>query len=209
MKVRARKFWGKTKMGLEGILIVMRQPKYILIALTGFLVFSFIFALFQDGSSTWDLLFSGIAFSSKLGLLLNVFVKILNNFIDPWGLVLNGLAILQGATISLLAFNIQKKVKAKDTRSSIEAGGVGAAISLIALGCPTCGTSLIAPFLTVVLGSSAMALVGVLGWIFTVLAAILLLYAVRKLGINAYLQEKQICLNSKKEKKCDKKSEQF
>lgn len=182
------RFVDETKMATEGIGMVMRQPRYILVALAGFLFFAYLFAIFQDGTSTWSLLWSGISFGDKMGLLGSVFGRVFSNFIDPWGLVLSILAILQGLNISLLVSGFKSKAEKKSKVAGLEAGGVGAAISFVALGCPTCGTSLVTPLLTLLLGSSAAALSEALGWILTIVAAVLLLYAARKLGYGAYIE---------------------
>ena len=177
-----------TKMAFVGVQMVMRQPVYVLIAIAGFLVFSYIFAMFQNGTATWSLLWSSISLGDKMGLLLDVADRILQNFLDLWGLVLILLAALQGLTVSLLIFSWRMKMSAKSTVAGLEAGGVGAAMGFLALGCPTCGTSLFIPFLTMSLGSGAAVVAETLGWILTTLAAILLLYAARRLGYSAFVE---------------------
>lgn len=192
-----RRWVRDTKLAIMGIGIVMRRPAYIAIAMAVFLFFAYFFSLFQDGTSTWNLLWSGISFGDKMGLLGGVWGRVLANFVDPWGIVLLVLAAFQGLNVALLVYNIRQKTSQEVTRSGIEAGGVGAVISLVILGCPACGTSLLAPFLTLILGSGAMALVGALGWVLTVVAMILLVYAARRLGYGAYLQTNKICRKRK------------
>lgn len=178
----------ETKMAFVGIKMVMKKVGYAVIAIVAFLVFAYILTIFRDGTSTWSLLWSGIGFGDKLSLLGDVWVRVLKNFTDWWGLVLMLLAALQGLTISLLIFGWRMKMSSKTTAAGLEAGGVGAAISFLALGCPTCGTTLLAPVLTLVLGSGAVAVAETLGWILVVVAAILLLHAARRLGFGAYVE---------------------
>jgi len=177
-----------TKMALVGIKLVMSRPAYIAIAIAGFLTFSFIFALFQNGTATWHLLWSSISLGDKAGLLLDVTGRILQNFLDLWGLVLILLAALQGLTLSLLIFGWRMRMSARATAAGLEAGGVGAALGFLALGCPTCGTSLFIPFLSAMLGSTVATIAETLGWVLTSVAAILLLYAARKLGYTAFIE---------------------
>jgi len=177
-----------TKMALVGLKMVMRRPAYVAIAVGGFLLFSYAFAMFKDGTTTWNLLWSNIGFGDKMVLAIEVVGRIFRNFLDAWGLILNLLAILQGLSLSLLIFGWRTKVQTRVTAAGLEAGGVGTAVSFLALGCPACGTSLLAPLLTAVAGSGAMVIAESLGWILTVVAAGLLLHAIRRLGYGAFME---------------------
>ena len=178
----------ETKMAFVGVGIVMRKVKYITIAAIAFLIFAYILTIFRDGTATWGLLWSGLGFGAKMGVLGDVWARVLQNFTDWWGLILMMLAALQGVTISLLVYGWQMKMSRKTTVAGLEAGGVGTAVSFLAVGCPTCGTTLLMPILTVVAGTGAAALAEVLGWIFVIVAAILLLHAMRRLGYGAFIE---------------------
>lgn len=178
----------ETKMALLGIGMVMRKVGYAAIAVVAFLIFAYLLTMFKDGTMTWSLLWSGLSFGSKLGVLGDVWIRVVQNFTDWWGLILMLLAALQGLTISLLIFGWKMKLSSKTTNAGLEAGGVGAAVSFLAVGCPTCGTTLLAPLLTVIAGTGAAALAEVLGWLFVVVAAVLLLHAARRLGYGAYIE---------------------
>ncbi|MCL1839587.1 hypothetical protein FWF89_01110 [Candidatus Saccharibacteria bacterium] len=190
MKVRnVLELWvDDTKMALVGIGMVMRRPKYVLIGVAAFLFFGYILTMFKDGTSTWSLLWSGIGFGDKVLLSLEVGGRMFGNLFDLWGLVLMVLALMQGLTIALLVFGWRSKISKKATAAGLEAGSVGTVISLLALGCPACGTSLLMPFLTTVLGSSAAVMGEILGWVLVVLAMVLLLHAARRLGYGAFIE---------------------
>lgn len=177
-----------TKLAIVGIGMVMKRPKYVVIAVAIFLAFAYILTLFKDGTTTWNLLWSGIGFGDKMWLLLEVWARVLANFTDWWGLCLMLLAMLQGLTVALLIFGWRMKLSSKTTVAGLEAGGVGTALGFLALGCPTCGTTLLVPLLSLVAGSGAVALAETLGWILMAVAAVLLLHAARRLGYGAYVE---------------------
>lgn len=187
-----RRLWERwkddTKMALVGIGLVLRRPKYLLLFVVVFLFFAFILTLFRDGTSTWGLLWSGISLGDKILLKLEVLKRVLLNFTDLWGVILMLMALLQGLAVMLLVFGWRAKVASKTTVDGLEASGVGTAIGFLALGCPTCGTSLLIPVLSTVLGSGAVVLAEALGWILAVAAALLLLHAARRLGYGAFIE---------------------
>ncbi len=156
-----------------------------------------VLTLFENGSGTWSLLWSGIDLGSKIGLLGSVWRGVLENFTNLYGVLLMVLSFLQGLTIALLVF-VWKGREKKAAVNGLEAGGVGAAFGFLALGCPSCGVSLLAPVLTAIAGTGAVALVDVLGWFFLIFAYLLLLHALRKMGYTAYVLEAAKRYNRKK-----------
>ena len=189
---KARKYWeswvDETKMAMVGIGMVFKRPGYTAIALAVWLFFAYILTLFRDGTSTWSLLLSGIGFGDKMGLMVDVWGRILGNFTNLWGWALMLMAMLQGLTVALLIFGWRAKVSSKATVAGLEAGGVGTALSFLALGCPSCGTGLLAPLLTTILGSGAVVMADVLGWFLVLVAVVLLLHAGRRLGYGALIE---------------------
>ena len=190
----------ETKMAFVGIGVMLKKPFYAILSLVIWLLFAYVLTLFQNGSGTWSLLWSGIDLGSKIGLLGSVWRGVLENFTNLYGVLLMVLSLLQGLTIALLVF-VWKGREKKAAVNGLEAGGVGAAFGFLALGCPSCGVSLLAPVLTAIAGTGAVALVDVLGWFFLVFAYLLLLHALRKMGYAAYVLEAAKRYNRKKEDK--------
>lgn len=175
-----------TKMAIIGLGISLKRPKTAVTALIFTLIFAYILTLFKNGTATWNLLWSGIPITDKISVAAQVWQRVIENFTSLDGLLLILLSILQGLTIAMLLY-VWKHREKKSAVSGLEAGGVGTALGFLALGCPSCGISLLTPFLTTIAGTSAMALADTLGWIFMILAFILLLHAIRRMGYSAFI----------------------
>ena len=178
----------ETKMGLVGVGMVLKKVKYAVIAVVVFLFFAYVLTLFKDGTATWGLLWSNIDLGEKIALKWEVWGRVVGNFVNLWGLLLMFLAMLQGVAVAILVFSWRSRTMAKGRVAGLEAGGVGTAMGALALGCPTCGTTLVAPFLSIIFGTGAGVMAEVLGWVLMVVAVVFLLYAVRKLGYGVYIE---------------------
>lgn len=176
----------ETKMAIVGIGIALKKPKTITTTTICALLFAYILTLFKNGTGTWNLFWSGIPFADKFTAGMTVWQRVLENFTSLDGLLLIILSILQGLTIAMLLY-VWKNREKKAAIAGLEAGGVGTALGFLALGCPSCGISLLTPILTTIAGTGAMALADTLGWIFMILAFILLLHALRRMGYSAFI----------------------
>ena len=84
----------------------------------------------------------------------------------------------------IFAWRNREKEHAIDGAST---GSIGAIFGFVALGCPTCGVSLLAPLLTAIAGAGAMAAAESVSRVLTILAFILLIYTVIKLGYISFI----------------------
>ena len=189
MKARKKiELWvDETKMALFGIGLVLKKPKFAGVYAAAALCFAYVLTLFKDGTSTWGLLWSNIGFLDKVRLMFEVWGRVLANFTDWWGLVLMLLALLQGLAVALLVYGWHTKVRRKDQTAGLEAGGAGAALGFLALGCPACSTSLFMPLLSTTLGTGAAAGAAAIGWVLVVAAMALLLFGIRRLGYGVFI----------------------
>ena len=89
------------------------------------------------------------------------------------------------------------------TLDGASTGGIGSILGFVALGCPTCGVGLLMPLLTAIAGAGAMTLAEGVSRVFTVLAFVLLVYTVIKLGYICFVT---ISAKKYKEKKHAKSS---
>ena len=176
----------RAKFAVSSIWMLLKRPKYLASFLVSLFVFLYILSFFKDGNGNWLLLCSNLSFGAKLEVLGRVCVKILDNFTDLYGILIILMSILQALTIMLLIFTWRNREKdhAIDGAST---GGIGAIFGFIALGCPTCGISILAPLLTAVAGTGAMAAAEGISKVLIVLAFILLIYTVIKLGYVSFV----------------------
>lgn len=176
----------ETKLSFVGLRLALKRPKTLAATIIIAITSAYILTLFKNGTSTWSLLWSNIPLADKLALKLQIFPRILENFITPDGLLLILLSLLQGLTLAALLY-VWKHREKKSAIAGLEAGGVGTALGFLALGCPSCGISLLTPLLTAIAGTGALALADTLGWVFMILAFLLLLHALRRMGYSIFI----------------------
>lgn len=176
----------RTKFAIVSIGYLLRRPKYLACFLISLFLFLYILSFFKNGNGNLLLLFSGISFGMKMELLGRVAVDILGNFTDLYGLLIIALSILQALTIMLLIFAWRHREK-EHAIDGASTGSIGAIFGFVALGCPTCGVSLLAPLLTAIAGTGAMAAAEGVSRVLIILAFILLIYTVIKLGYISFI----------------------
>lgn len=176
----------RSKFALVSIAYLFKQPKYLLIFLFSFVFFSYFLTFFRDGSSNWQLVWSGLGIDRKFELLGRVFPAMLENFSSFYGITIIFLSLLQAVIIAQLVFAWKHREKGQQIHGA-STGGVGALLGFVALGCPSCGIGLLTPLLTAIAGASAVALADTIGQIFSILAFILLIFSIIRLGYINYI----------------------
>lgn len=174
------------KLGGIGISYLLGFKKYLLLFIFGWLFFLFFLTFFKDGSGNFALLFSGISAGQKLGLLWRVLLGCFGNFLSLYGLSLVLLSLLQGLAIALMVYAWRHKNK-DQALSTASTSTVASALGFVALGCPSCGISLLTPLLSTLAGASAGVLAEKVGTFLTIIAFILLFYSVFRLGYLVFI----------------------
>ena len=174
------------KLGGIGISYLLSFKKYLLLFLFSWLFFLYFLNFFKDGSGNLALLFSGISIEQKLGLLWRVLLSCFSSFVSLCGLSLVLLSLLQGLAIALMVYAWRHKSK-DQALSTASTSTVASALGFVALGCPSCGISLLTPLLSALAGASASILAEKVGIFLTILAFILLFYSVFHLGYLVFI----------------------
>ena len=73
----------------------------------------------------------------------------------------------------------------KDT-ANLQNAGIITGLIVLGSGCPTCGTTVLAPVIISILGSSGMVIAGAVSWTLTLLSIGLALVAFKKVGFETY-----------------------
>lgn len=171
----------RIKLAIIGTGFCFSQKKY----LASFILLSFAFlyflTFFQSGNSNLHLLFSGIDADQKIELLGKVFIDCFHNFLSFYGLSIIFLALLQGLAVTLMVYTWRHKKK-DETLSTASTSTVASALGFVALGCPSCGISLLTPILSAIAGASASLLAERVNVVLTLVAYGLLLFSICKLG---------------------------
>ena len=174
------------KLGGIGISYLLSFKKYLLLFLFSWLFFLYFLNFFKDGSGNLALLFSGISIEQKLSLLWRVLLSCFSSFISLYGLSLVLLSLLQGLAIALTVYAWRHKSK-DQALSTASTSTVASALGFVALGCPSCGSSLLKTVLSALAGASASILAEKVGIFLTILAFILLFYSVFHLGYLVFI----------------------
>ena len=111
------------------------------------------------------------------------------------------IAFLQGLLIGLIALIWNKKQNKEGNSANVEKAGIITGLIALGAGCPTCGTTLITPILISIFSTSGYALAGAISGIITFFAVILLLWSLKRVGLEAYA----IIIDEKWRKKVEKK----
>lgn len=190
----------RSKFALVSTGYLFKKPKYLCVFFLSFLFFLYFLTFFRDGSSNWQLIWSGLAIDRKLEVLGRIFPALLENFCSFYGVTIILLSLLQGIIVAQIIFAWRNREK-EQSLNTASTGGVGAILGFIALGCPSCGIGLLTPLLSAIAGASAVALSETIGYILTILAFGLLLFSIIRLGYINY-----IIISSKKYKEEHAKS---
>jgi hypothetical protein len=193
------KWWKRVILAWRGIGYVMRRPRYLVLAGLVAILFAFILTLTANGTTDLRLLFSGLSIGDTLHVVGGIFVRTVTNLPSITGILTWLLAICQGVLIALLIFNMQANRKLDD-RAVLDSS-FASILAILGAGCPTCGTSLLMPVLTAVFSSAAYTALGVIINVILLIAFILVLMALRRLGFLSHLIMSREQHNKSKERK--------
>ena len=170
------------KLAFYGVFLATRKKRFIIAFFVAFLIFGTLLNLLASGSAAFNILMK-VGLFDKITLLLNAFLgtfgvgRELSDF-----LFIFSITVLQSALIGLVVFVYKYR---KDS-SNLQNAGIITGLIVLGSGCPTCGTTLLAPIIISIAGSSGMVIAGTVSWVLTVLSIIIALLALKKVGFEAY-----------------------
>lgn len=194
------RFFDEFALAGRGLLLATRKKTFWPPFILTFLLFGTLINLLSSGFTSFQLIGSCLG-SGDLGGALKI---IWTAFLATFGIgrefldfALNFILTLFQATLIALAvfvFKYQKREKRQASAAkSAESGGfessaLVAGLAVLGSGCPTCGTTLLAPVLGALLSgtSGAVALAGTLSLAFNLVAILLAILVFRKLGYQTY-----------------------
>lgn len=178
------------RLAFSGVVLATKSRKFRITTILVFLVFGCIMNLLANGLASFRLM-SATNFAGIMKIIWNALLGLFgfnkNSFID-W-LFLFCISLLQGILVGLIVLIWKKKKDDNTNDDSVSAqnAGIAAGLAVLGTGCPTCGTSLLAPILGAVFSSGSYAVAGVLSGIITVLAVVIALLTLKKVGLKAYV----------------------
>ena len=192
--VRFDRWVDEWKMALSGIMLATRDWKFLLTALISFVVFGTLMNLLASSTAALNL-FWVTDWTGKLSIIWDSFLAIFGvgrNFWD-W-LLIFAITLLQSVLIGLVVLVWRKK--RRDRRENLLAGvqntdnlqsaGLVAGLAVLGAGCPTCGTTLLAPVISTLFSTSGLALASFVSGALTIAAILVTLFAIQRIGGDAY-----------------------
>lgn len=190
--------WGdEFKLAIYGAVLCFKRKRFLIAFFIAFIIFGTLLNLLASGSTAFNIL-ARVDFFHKIELLWNAFLGtfgINREFQDFIFIFL--LTILQSVLIGLVAFVYKYR---KDS-ANLQNAGIITGLIILGSGCPTCGTTVLAPIIISIAGSSGMAIAGTVSWVLTLASFIIALFALKKVGFEAYAIIKSEEYTKKKGKK--------
>ena len=188
----------------KGILMATHEKRFWYGFIPTFIFFGMLINLLSGGFSKFELM-GAVGFGGSMKILLDAFLSIfgVNQIFIEW-LPTFLLALLQGILVGLIIFLWQKKKQAGDANSAnVEKAGIITGLVALGAGCPTCGTTLLTPLLGAIFSTGSLAIVGVISTVVTILAVVIAILSLKRLGVEAYViivNEKYLARKNEKAK---------
>ena len=170
------------KLAVYGVVLATKKKRFIITFLIAFVVFGTLLNLLSSGTASINILMN-VSFDKKFGILFKAFLGtfgVNREFTDFIFVFL--LTIIQSILIGLVVFVYKYR---KDS-TNLQNAGIITGLIVLSSGCPTCGTTLLAPIIISIAGSSGMAIAGTVSWILTLASIIIALFAFKKVGFETY-----------------------
>lgn len=201
-KFNTARFFDEFVLAGKGLLLATRTKAFWIPFILTFIIFGTLINLLASGFTSFKLIGSFIGsgnFGGAFKIIGDAFLGVFGvgrNFLDFF---LNFcLTFLQSVLIALVVFvakhNRAEKKSKKETKKKKESSGglessaIVAGLVVLGSGCPTCGTTLIAPLIGAVLSGTtgAVSVAGTVSLVLNILAVIVAILVFRKLGLETY-----------------------
>ena len=183
-KPNIRKWLDGFPLAGRGILLATREKRFVISAIIAFLFFGTLMNLLSAGFSKFQLM-AALGFSGSMGIIWDSFVGVFgwNRIFMEW-LPVFLLALMQGILIGLIVL-LWKKKQGQNS-ANVQRAGIVTGLIALGAGCPTCGTTLIAPLLGTIFSSGA-SMVGTVSVLITIIAIVIAILSLRRLGEETYV----------------------
>ena len=199
-----RKWLDEFVLAGKGIILATNEKRFWCGFIPSFVLFGILMNLLQGGFSKFELM-GALGFPESFKIIWSSFIAIFGvnqPFLD-W-LPIFAISLLQGILIGLIALLWKKK---NDQNSAnLERAGLITGLIALGAGCPTCGTTLLTPLLGAIFSTGSLAIAGTISTIVTILAIIIAILSLKRLGEEVYvtiINEKYL---ARKEKEQSEKS---
>ena len=182
------------KLAGSGIVLATRERKFVCAVILAFVIFGTLMNLLSGSTAALGL-FWQVDLAGKFKIISDGFLGLFGVGRSFWDwLLLFSVTILQSILIGLVVLVWQKRrrskadqvVAAATNADNVQNAGLAAGLAVLGTGCPTCGTTLLAPLIGTLFSTSSYALAGAISGILTFAAVIVALLTLKRLGNDAY-----------------------
>ncbi|MBQ6410084.1 hypothetical protein IJI18_02400 [Candidatus Saccharibacteria bacterium] len=170
----------------KGILMATRKKRFWYGFVPTFILFAMLINLLNSGFSKFQLMFSS---PEAFGIIIrDAFLSIfgVNQIFLDW-LPVFLLCLLQGTLVGLIVFLWHKKREKGANSAGVEKAGIITGLIALGAGCPTCGTTLLTPLLGAIFSTGSLAIAGTISTIVTILAVVIAILSLKRLGVETYV----------------------
>ena len=200
-----RKWLDECALSGRGILLATREKRFYAGFVPAFIVFAMLINLLSGGFAKFELMWA-TGFSGTMKILGDAFLSIfpVGQAFSDW-IYMFAIAMLQAVLIGLIVLLWHKKRQgeSRNNAANVERAGIITGLIALGAGCPTCGTTLLTPLIGAIFSSGGLAVTGAVSTVLTVIAVVVAILSLRRLGLEAYV----IIVNEKYLKKKREKEE--
>lgn len=187
------KWLDECKMAVSGVVLATQRKEFWVAFALSFVVFGTLMNLLAGGFGVFGTMFA-LGFDGSMKILGEAFLAIfgVGKAFGDWALTFS-VVFLQSILIGLIVLvwrgkhrqetNVAKTAK---NANNIQDASIATGLAILGTGCPTCGTSLLAPVISSFVSSGSYLLAGVVSGLLTVAAVVLILFALKRVGLDAY-----------------------
>lgn len=180
-----RKWCDEWVLACKGIALATREKKFWIGFVISFVFFGMLMNLLAGGTSKFQLMWT-LGFPQGFQILGSSFLAIfgVNMPFLEW-LPIFLLSLMQGILIGLIVLLWDKK--RSQNSENIQKAGIITGLIALGAGCPTCGTTLLTPLLGAIFSTGSLAAAGVISSIVTILAVVIALLSIKRIGEETYV----------------------
>lgn len=182
------------KMAVFGTVLATSKVDFWLGFLISFVVFGTVMNLLAGGLGVFSTMAAlGVAGSAKI--IGDAFLAIfgVGKSFGDWALMFI-IVLLQSILIGLIVFvwHTRHRQRGSDVAevvknaNNVQDAGIATGLAILGTGCPTCGTSLLAPVIGSLVGPGSYMLAGAVSWGLTIAAVVLILFSLKRIGKETY-----------------------
>lgn len=173
----------KTKTSLKGVFLVIKRPKYALLALGLSVVFiELLFWINNINLLFYILTTPTLDLYQKITFLASSYSGIWQSTASVLAVILIVISFVQGIMLACLVYIIKRR-RTTGVIKTVGSSGISSILAALGLGCAACGTSLITPILTLLFSTTSTTLADSVGSYVMFVALLLSFYGLYSIGL--------------------------